>query len=196
MKTAHNRASEFRPKDDHYPTPREASVPFVRELHRLIGRPPFKPRIWEPACGDGALCKALIECGFDDLVATNLIPRGYGLHGVDFLMEHELRAPIIVTNPPASLATQFGIHAQRLGADMTALLVRTKFLAGRERYETLMKPHPPAFIYQFIERIKFFAGDTAKEDQPGWNTEDFAWFVWIKCHDGEPRVRWLSRGEG
>ena len=186
--------SKFRPKDDHYATPREASVPFVQQLSDFLLYQHEGP-IWEPACGDGALCKVLEEQDYE-VIATNLMDRGYGTSGVDFLFERELRAPAIVTNPPASLATEFAIHANWLGANLTALLVRTKFLAGRERYEMLMKPHPPAFIYQFIERIRFFAGDTPEDEQPGWNTEDFAWFVWIKHHDGEPRVRWLSRGDG
>ena len=186
--------SKFRPKDDHYKTPREASVPFVQKLSDGLLYPCEGP-IWEPACGDGALCKVLEEHDYE-VIATNLIDRGHGTAGVDFLLEHELRAPAIVTNPPGSLATEFAVHANNLGANFIALLLRTKFLSGRDRHERLFTRYPPAFIYQFIERIRFFAGDTPEDEQPGWDTEDFAWFVWIKHHNGDPRVRWLSRGDG
>ena len=41
-------------------------------------------RIWECACGDGAISKMLIQNGFS-VVSSDLYNRGFGKSGVDFL---------------------------------------------------------------------------------------------------------------
>lgn len=183
-----NRASEFRPDDDHYNTPREASWPFVRAAA-------IPGKVWECACGEGALAAVLTENGHD-VVATTLRDRGYGKAGVNFLETRELLAPAIVTNPPFSLLDEFIEHAHVLGVEYLAMFARTKFVEGADRYARIHSRNPFSIQYQFIERIKFFAGDTPKEDQPGWNTEAFAWFVWVKNWSREPIVRWLHRNDG
>jgi hypothetical protein len=183
-----NRSSEFRPVDDHYATPRQAVYPLVRHLA-------LPKRIWEPACGEGHIASVLTEYGYD-VEATNLVDRGYGESGVDFLAEKKARASCIVTNPPFSLAEEFIEHALRLGVDLAIFFLSIKKLAGADRYRRIMGPTPPCLVLCFIERIKFFAGDTPQEDQPGWNTEDFAWFVWRKGFVGKPTVDWLSRDDG
>lgn len=182
-----NRGSRFRPADDFYPTMPSAIEPFL-DAHELL-----PGRVWDPACGQGGIVRALRARG-REVVATNLEDRGCGETGIDFLMELSPLASVVVCNPPFSLDTEFAVKGVALGLDEMALFLKTKFLAGAERYETLMGPHPPAFVYQFIERITFYAGDVDVAEQPGWNTEDFAWFVWRRGFEGEPRVRWLHRG--
>ena len=183
-----NRASKFRPADDHYNTPRIASVPFVRAAA-------IPDLVWEPACGEGALSAVLEEHGHQ-VISTTLTDRGYGEVLQDFLLTDTLRAPAIVTNPPFSLVDDFVEHGLSLGAEYLAIFTRTKFLEGAARYGRIHSQRRFSVMYQFIERIKFFAGDTAVADQPGWNTEAFAWFVWIKGWRREPVVRWLNRGDG
>jgi hypothetical protein len=73
----------------------------------------FDGPIWEPACGDGAMSKVLEEAGYE-VISTDLIDRGYGEGGRDFLMEWQPRAPNIVTNPPFRWAIEFvdrALHA-------------------------------------------------------------------------------------
>ncbi|MEQ8226693.1 MAG: hypothetical protein RIA64_01305 [Rhodospirillales bacterium] len=122
--------------------------------------------------------------------------RGYGETGIDFLTVTKARASCIVTNCPFSLDEEFILHALGLGVDIACFFLATKKLGGADRYRRIMGPTPPCLVLQFIERIKFFAGDTAEADQPGWNTEDFAWFVWRKGFRGKPTVSWLSRDDG
>ena len=185
-----------RPIDDHYPTPWTASIPF---LEAEMERSALDPRIpiWEPACGDGALCRALAYVGLPKVHATTLVDRGYGKTGIDFLSVDHLQENRIVTNPPwrDDLDMRFVLHALDLGAEYIAMFLRTAFIAGIERYETLLKPHPPSIIYQFVERIIIYSGDTAKEDQPGWNNTEFCWIVWDRdLGKNEPIIRWLRRG--
>ena len=69
--------------------------------------------IWECACGCGNLANVLILNGFR-VYATDLKDRGYGIRGIDFLKEHESISPIILTNPPFSLANDFAEHALKI----------------------------------------------------------------------------------
>src|SRR5438874_9423105 len=88
--------SADREKDDFYPTPAPATV-------ALLAKEQFGPSIWEPACGDGAISKVL-EANGHNVVSTDLFNRGYGEARIDFLMEQQLLAPQIVTNPPFKMA--------------------------------------------------------------------------------------------
>lgn len=183
-----NRSGKFRPADDHFPTPREAVYPLAR--HLALPR-----RIDEPACGEGHIARVLAEYGYE-INASNLVDRGYGEIGIDFLKTKQRGASCLVTNPPFSLDEEFVLHAISLGYDLAIFFLRLKWLCGADRYRRIMAPTPPCLVLPFIERIKFYAGDTAEEDQPGWNTEDFAWFVWRKGFIGKPTVDWLSRDDG
>src|SRR3989304_715775 len=79
-----------RERNDFYPTPPEAT-------RALLGVERFVDAIWEPACGDGAICRELHAAGYE-VEASDLIDRGYGEARVDFLMEQRPRAPNIITN--------------------------------------------------------------------------------------------------
>lgn len=183
-----NRSGRFRPADDHFATPREAVYPLVRHLA-------LPHHIEEPACGEGHIAEVFKEYGYK-VTASNLIDRGYGEIGRNFLMQAKRRASTLVTNPPFSLDEQFVLHAIHLGYDLAVFFLRLKWLCGADRYRDIMGPTPPCLVLPFIQRITFFAGDTPSAEQPGWNTEDFAWFVWRKGFVGKPTIDWLSRDDG
>ena len=58
--------------------------------------------IWECACGSGHLGKVFENHGYN-VKATDLVNRGYGQGGVDFLACEEKFDGDIVTNPPISM---------------------------------------------------------------------------------------------
>lgn len=149
-----------REKDDFYPTPPEAT----EALLTLI-----KPRrVWEPACGDGAISKVL-KCHGIDVVSTDLVDRGYGEGGVDFLEAEYLFAPAIVTNPPFKHAEAFARHAIALGADTVALLLKATFWNAAIRFP-LFAQHPPEVVAPLMWRLDFTGG--------GAPTMDCAWAIW------------------
>src|SRR5262245_18732103 len=118
-------------RDDLYETPPEA----VRALLRVEKIP---HRVWEPACGPGAIVRVLRAHGHE-VVATDLVNYGLpitppGYWGVDFLMESKLPAgcECIVTNPPFKLAEQFVAHALEL-CPRVVMLLRLAFLEGERR---------------------------------------------------------------
>jgi hypothetical protein len=71
--------------------------------------------------------------GRHEVISTDLIDRGYGEGGRDFLMEWQPLAPNIVTNPPFRWAVEFVDRALMLTTGKVALFLRLAFLEGQER---------------------------------------------------------------
>lgn len=171
---------ENREKDDFYPTP-----PYAIEA--LLEREKFDGPIWEPACGDGAICKVLKSAGYA-VQATDLVERGYGTPRVDFLMEYQPQAPNIVTNPPFKMATAFAWKALELATSKVAFLCRIQFLESIER-RALFAAHPLANVYVFSERLTLWRNGIATSESSGTNA--FAWYVWNKRHTGPTQLGWI-----
>lgn len=170
-----------REKDDFYPTP-----PYATEaLLRVEG---FRGAIWEPACGDGAICKVLKDNGHT-VQATDLVDRGYGVPRVDFLMEFKSQAPNIITNPPFKLAAQFAWKALELAESKVAFLCKLTWLESLERRE-LFNAHPPKRVLVFSERLSMQRGRQATDDDASGMIA-FAWYIWDRAHKGPTQLGWI-----
>lgn len=167
--------------DDFYASPPEA-------VEALLKVETFDGPIWEPACGDGAISRVLIQHGHE-VVSTDLVSRGYGLSGRDFLFETRTEAPNIITNPPFKLAEQFADRAVSLTTGKVAFLMRLVWLEGRRRRK-FFQSTPLARVHVFSGRIpRMHRGDY---DGPKSSSSiAFAWFVWDHAHTGAPRLGWL-----
>ena len=100
---AQTETSEARAENDFYATDPIA----IEELMKIEK---LAQNIWEPACGMGHLAEPLIKAGHN-VMASDLIDRGYGQGGVDFLKQKGLIYYCdIVTNPPYKLAEEFVRH--------------------------------------------------------------------------------------
>jgi hypothetical protein len=170
-----------REKDDFYPSPPEATVALLRVEQ-------FSGAIWEPACGDGAISKPLIEGGHN-VISTDLVDRGYGESGVDFLMEWQPRAPNIVTNPPYKTVVPFIHKSLELTTGKVAMLLRLACLEGNERGE-IFRTSPIARVHVFSKRLTMQRGRQATDADSGGMIA-FAWFVWDHQHKGPPTLGWL-----
>lgn len=176
--------SKFRVPHDFYPTPPEGTRALL-SVEKFIGS------IWEPACGNGAISKVLIANGYA-VVSTDLIDRGYGLGGVDFLAQSETRARNIITNPPygSGLADEFVRHALRLVAPRqgsVAMLLNLASLAHPIRHRQWTQ-HPPKAIYILDELICWPNGI-----EQGFAAEHrYCWAVWRPGPMARPSVWWLS----
>lgn len=172
---------ENREKDDFYPTPPEGTEALLRVES-------FDGPIWEPACGDGAISKVLEANGYS-VVSSDLVARGYGESGVDFLMEWQGRAPNIVTNPPFKMVAPFMRKACQLTTGKVAMLLRLACLEGAERAQ-IYGDTPLARIWVFSRRLTIVRnGDESLAGGGGMTA--FAWFVWDHAHTGKPTVGWL-----
>ena len=171
---------ENRQKEDFYPTPPEAT-------YSLLDREKFIGNIWECACGDGAISKILEEKKYN-VYSSDLIDRGYGHTGIDFLKTYR-RTDNIITNPPFKLGTEFVYQACHLASKKVAMLCRINFLEGVARGK-MFKNTPLKNVYVFSRRITFINPDSGKKSHGGGMLA-FAWFIWEKNYNGKPTIDWI-----
>ncbi|MGE3914328.1 MAG: hypothetical protein AB7F78_01415 [Hyphomicrobiaceae bacterium] len=173
-----------------YPTPPEAT-------RALLSVESFNGPIWEPACGLGHISKVLAGAGYE-VISTDLIERGFGQGGVDFLCETAPRARHIVTNPPygRGLGDAFALNALELTArngGSVAMLLNLASLCHPSRHEFWVS-HPPAVIYGLDELICWPEGrpELARSSTA---SHRYCWVVWKYGHEGWPVFRWLRVGD-
>lgn len=170
---------------DFYPT-------WPAATRALLSVERFDGSIWEPACGNGAMSRELIAAGYP-VVSTDLIDRGYGEGGRDFLAEWAPLASNIVTNPPFRWATEFVDRALLLTArdkGKVALFLRLAFLEGVERGRWFPST-PLARVWVMSRRVPMGRGKLA-EQGAGHGVIAFAWFVWDHNYAGMPSLGWLD----
>lgn len=173
---------ENRERDDFYPTHPGAT-------QALLSVETFDGPIWEPACGEGDISRVLLDAGYE-VISTDLIDRGYGEGGCDFLMEWQGRAPNIVTNPPFKHAMPFIERALMLADGKVAMFLRLAFLEGVERGNWLPAT-PLARVWVMSRRVPMQRGRLS-EKADGHGVIAFAWFVWDRSHVGPPVLGWLD----
>ena len=136
----------------------------------LLGLYPLK-KVWECACGDGALSKVFLASGAK-VLSSDLYDRGYGKTGVDFMSVQKLPSEDcdIATNPPFNLATEFIRHAVlTLKAPRTFLLLKSTFWHAANRLD-LWEECRPSWQLPLTFRLDFTgAGSPAME---------LTWFMW------------------
>ena len=193
---AGQRRREIAPDDpEHFPTHWGATLALL-SVEKFVGP------IWEPACGDGAICEELERAGHL-VVATTLHDYGYGEAGRDFLLEWEPRAPNIATNPAFAWAQEFIERALLLtrpehGANeprKVAMLLRLAFLEGRERgrwFKSLAADAQGlARVWVMSARVPFQKGERAGDDHKGGPLA-FAWFIFEHGHTGPAQLGFLD----
>lgn len=167
---------------DYFPTPAWATralCEYLAIVDPILG----SKRAWEPACGADHMVRPLTEY-FETVFASDVDPRP-GSNGIraDFLMPGDWPAfDWIITNPPFRLAEQFaqvGIDRAREGV---ALLVRTAFLEGVGRWDSLFSRRKPKAILQFTERVPMFKN---RVDPTGSTATSYCWVVW-NCRPPNP----------
>ena len=115
-----------------------------RAVEHLLDLERFSNDIWEPACGEGHISKVMEQHGHF-VRSTDLVDRGFGEGGIDFLMQWERWYGDIVTNPPYKLAQEFVETAMELIADgrKVAMFLKLTFLEGQARQALFTKYPPP-----------------------------------------------------
>lgn len=183
---ATNHSSAEREENDYY-----ATDPIAIEL--LLQKERFSKHVWEPACGEGHLSKVLEERGYS-VRSTDIVDRGYGEGGIDFLKQTDPFDGDIITNPPYKYAKEFVDHAIELvkTGNRVAMFLKIQFLEGKSRRE-LFDRCPPKLIYVASKRINCCKnGDFGKEQRANNSAQAYAWFIWEKGYTGEPVVRWFN----
>ena len=163
---------------DYYPTPPWAT----RALCELVlggGEALRGLSCWEPACGEGDMARPLAEY-FGTVHASDIYPRGFG-HVGDFLdvTLGSRWAPLqsvdwIITNPPFNAALKFARLALAEAKVGVALLLRTQWIEGVERYG-FFSENPLSLVCPFVERVSMVAD---RLDRSAASATSLSWFVW------------------
>jgi hypothetical protein len=158
----------------------------------------------EPACGNGAISKR-IRPYFKYLIEGDIS------HGNDFF-ENTFKYSYIITNPPyGKEADKFIVHAKKVTKIKFAMLLRTNFLSGTDRFKsgniklTLLQRVKGIFIkswdkgiYTNLKKVYIF---TRMSDLRAPIREDgkyptagivYAWLVWEKGYRGKPMIEWID----
>lgn len=180
-----------REENDFYATNPETVRLFLREFHKDNR---FDGTILECACGQGHMAEVLKEeYPENEVVATDLIDRGYGQGGVDFLKyDYKRKFDAIMTNPPFKFIKEFITRGLELSNRFVIMLGRIQVLEGVSRKE-LLKNSPLKYVYVHSQRQATWK-DGCPTDPKGrpWSTAMcLAWFVWDKTYKGEPIIRWI-----
>lgn len=149
---------------DFYATPPECTAVLLENYGGMFRN----GRVWEPACGDGAISKVLEADGLD-VVSTDLHDRGYGEGGMNFLTS-DCSCQSIITNPPFHLAAQFIERAVQKEIPFAMLLKATYWHAAK-RTELFNRTMPLAVI-----AMSWRPAMSPERGKSG--TMDFIWTVW------------------
>ena len=152
-------------------------------------------RVWEPACGRGAIVNVLRAHGHE-VVATEIADYGPpitppGYWGRDFLIETS--APrgteAIVTNPPFKIAAQFVEHALRL-SPLVIMLLRLAFMES-ERRCPILEGAGLARIHVFRKRLPMMHRDSWQGRKANSGMA-FCWMVWERGYTGRTTIDRIS----
>ena len=180
-----------RAEHDYYATNPQTTTIFLNEFlknHNLGNT------ILEPSCGEGHMSKIIEQfCPNAIVTSTDLIDRGYGVGGVDFLTnEYTETFDTVMTNPPFSLAKEFIEKSLQISNKYVIMFCKIQLLEGMNRKE-MFENTPLKYVYVHSSRQA-----TWKNGQPldpngrKWaTTMCLAWFVWDKNYQGEPIIKWL-----
>lgn len=156
----------------------------------------------EPAANRGHMVKPLREY-FGAVEAADVHDYGAGFRVEDYLFPGSDIFPVdwTITNPPFRLAEQFIDRACATSSEGVAVIVRSAFLEGQDRCETLFTKNPPSFVLQLSERCGIFKGrlmrlgtnyiDRDGVERSASTATAYCWLVWI---DGETDtlLRWIA----
>ena len=188
---ASNHVEDEREENDFYATD-------PRAVEMLCDIETFSKDVLEPCCGEGHISKVLESRGYN-VESFDLIDRGYGKFGIDFLEYNTSIDKDIVTNPPYKLAQEFVEHAMEIVTDghKVAMFLKLVFFEGKER-KKMFKKYPPKRVWVSSSRIPCAKnGDFYQRDAKGNIRYDkngkpkeivsavaYAWFVWEKGYTG------------
>jgi hypothetical protein len=176
-----SRRNGERGENDFYPTPEKATRALFERHH-------FDGSIWEPACGNGAISNVFLSEGFY-VESSDLIDRGYGEVGIDFLKEQR-KVDNIITNPPFNLAQEFVEHAKKCANQQIAMFLKLAFLEGARREKMFRdQDFPLSKVYVFSKRVRLDKNGIPMGCKSGMIA--FAWFVWDKEHKGSATIDWI-----
>lgn len=145
---------------DFYPTP-----PYT--IGCLLQHEPdiIHGTVLEPSCGQGHLSeelkfyKRIYGGNPEDVTSRDLIDRGYGDNGLDFLKSDDNeKFDYIVTNPPFAIANSFVEKALKKVNKKVIMFLPIRYLEGGTRYDKLFSTNNVSKLMVFSDRVTLKKG--------------------------------------
>ncbi len=176
-----------REQNDFYATP-------PKEVENILQYEKLEGDILENSCGNGSISKVLkAKYPNSRIISTELINRGYGETGLDFLDDKYPYDNIdnIVMNPPFKLLNEFLKKSISITNKKVIMLGRIQVLETKGRYE-IFKDTPPTRVYVYVDRISCLKNGNGK----GQNAMTYAWYVWDKQGTTNiTELKWIRRSK-
>jgi hypothetical protein len=184
---ASNHSMNERQGEDYYATdPKAAKL--------LLELESFSPNIWECACGEGHLSNVFIDAGYN-VKSTDLVDRGFGESGIDFLSENNAEwNGDIITNPPYKYGREFVEKALQIipNGMKVAMFLKLQFMEGKGR-KNLFTKTPPKVIYVSSSRLLCAKNaEFQKMIIGGGSAVAYGWYVWEKGIFEETKLKWFN----
>lgn len=193
---------------DYFPTPPWATRALCEFLANRLHEALELQRVWEPACGEMHMARPLGEY-FASVTATDVHRYGPD-HGIcDFLLDGPSQGEFdwIITNPPFAIGDWFIQKARARARRGVAMLVRSSFAEGGERYESLFTEEDrPSYELVFCERVVMLKGrlirtgaadpfnlDDAGKPKKASSATSYVWMIW-QPGQHDTRKRWIAPG--
>jgi len=182
---ASNHTEEEREVNDYY-----ATDPIAAEW--LIKLEKLNENIWEPSCGSGELSK-IFEAAGHRVISSDLVDRGFGKTGIDFLTCTKKFDGDIITNPPYSLAQEFIEKSLEIVNDgnKVIMFLKVQFLEGKAR-KKLFEKYPPKMIWVSSSRILCAKNADFEKFRKQGSAVAYAWYVFEKGYTGDTVVKWFN----
>jgi hypothetical protein len=174
-----NNASGKRIKDDNYSTPLCLTTALIEYLRLDYGL--SFGRVLEPACGEGAIVKALNLASIYGITHYD--------KETDFLKETKCYDTII-TNPPYCLSFEFIEKALHIACDSYLLLPLT-YLQGSKRFHAFYKMNRLAEIFVF-NRYPFLGEPLREDGKIKTGMQAYAWFHFSNRIFTRTQIHWLD----
>lgn len=158
--------------------------------------------VGEPTCNRGYMVRPLREL-FASVFASDIHDYGYGYAVHDFTLQTFNNAAYpavdwLFFNPPFNQALLFAEVALKLARVGVAMFVRMQWLEGEKRHRRLFSRRPPAFIFQFSERVLLLKGRVVmagtinpETGNPYSTATAYSWVVWAPGYEGDTRFVWI-----
>lgn len=185
---ASNHTDKERQVDDFY-----ATSPIAIDVLLNDGGVKFSPKVWEPAAGRGHLSERLKEYGYE-VYSTDLVYRGYGQGGIDFLKQFEIWDGDIITNPPYKTSLPFIEHGLSIipNGRRVFMFLKLQFLEGKARRK-LFDTGCLKTVYVSSSRILCAKNaDFEGMRAGGGSAVAYAWFEFEKGYKGDTIIKWIN----
>lgn len=185
---ASNHTDKERQTDDFY-----ATDPVAIDVLLTDGEVKLSPKVWECAVGQGHLSEKIKEYGYE-VYSTDLVYRGYGEGGIDFLKQNETWDGDIITNPPYKYALNFVEHALDVipNGRRVYMFLKLQFLEGKARRK-LFDTGWLKTVYVSSSRILCAKNaDFEGMRKGGGSAIAYAWFCFEKGYKGDTTIKWIN----